>query len=575
MKMPSLKVIFAITLIAASSVGLYAATPPRPLRLSNPDGGEVRALVIGIDEYQHFRKLKGAAADAQDIDSSLKNMGIRDVTALLNAKADRASVLREISALVERTRANDTVILSIAGHGSQEPERTKGSQPDGMEDVFLLPGFEPTPAGSQQRILGSEFNHFIRQFELRGAKVIFVADACHGGGMVRDIDPRAAEMSFRQITGYTLAVDELKPVSNDGDSRSELDLDHTAFLAAVDRSTKAPEVRIPGIDGFRGALSYAFARAIEGNADVDHDGKVTLKELFTNIRQVVYQLSDQRQNVVTMSSPSRPDADVAFGLTRGVTLIQEGDKGRQPLASEQRTPMTPASPRLATAGSTPALLPSLKPAGVAREGAPIRLAALDGNSNYFPSLKLSESTFRAVLPTDNPDLIWDPVSHDVIAWGDVIAYGVDLADLPAVIERSMAIRTFKSMATQSPQVLRVSPDDRLRRSYDLVNIQLSDVAGRSVLLFNVSGDGSVQMLYPTGNDSPAAKSAELRVPLRVREPFGAEQLVAVTSQQPMPDLGKMLAQLNRRRASGQLVKSLERYLPSDARIGSIGFFTAP
>src|SRR6185437_7736272 len=165
-----------------------------------------------------------------------------------------------------------------------------------------------------------------------------------------------------------------------------------------------------------------------------------------------------------------------------------------------------------------------------------------------------ESTFRAVLPTDNPDLIWDPVSHDVIAWGDVIAYGVDLADLPAVIERSMA--------TQSPQVLRVSPDDRLRRSYDLVNIQLSDVAGRSVLLFNVSGDGSVQMLYPTGNDSPAAKSAELRVPLRVREPFGAEQLVAVTSQQPMPDLGKMLAQLNRRRASGQLVKSLERYLPS-------------
>jgi hypothetical protein len=574
-EMPSLKAIFVVTLIAASSVGLHAATPPAPLRLSNPDGGEVRALVIGIDEYQHFRKLKGAAADAQDIDSSLKNMGVRDVTALLNAEADRASVLREISALVERTKANDTVILSIAGHGSQEPERTKGSQPDGMEDVFLLPGFEPTPAGSQQRVLGSEFNHFIRQFELRGAKVIFVADACHGGGMVRDVDPRAAEMSFRQITGYTLAVDELKPVSNDSDARSELDLDHTVFLAAVDRSTKAPEVRIPGIDGLRGALSYAFARAIEGNADIDRDGKVTLKELFTNIRQVVYQLSDQRQNVVTMSSPSRTDADVAFGLTRGVTLIQEGDKGRQSPISGQRTSPIAASANLATAGSAPALLPSLKPAVVERESAPIRLAALDGNNKYFPGLKLSGSTFRAVQPTDNPDLIWDPVSHDVIAWGDVIAYGVDLADLPAVIERSAAIRTLKSMATQSPQVLRVSPDDHLRRSYDMVNIQLSDVAGRSVLLFNVSGDGSVQMLYPTGNDSPTAKSAELRVPLRVREPFGAEQLVAVTSQQPMPDLGKVLAQLNRQRASGQLVNSLERYLPADARIGSIGFFTAP
>jgi hypothetical protein len=31
--------------------------------------------------------------------------------------------------------------------------------PDGMQDVFLLPGFEPTAEGSQQRILGSEFNH--------------------------------------------------------------------------------------------------------------------------------------------------------------------------------------------------------------------------------------------------------------------------------------------------------------------------------------------------------------------------------------------------------------------------------
>jgi len=49
----------------------------------------------------------------------------------------------------------------------------------------------------------------------------------------------------------------------------------------------------------------------------------------------------------------------------------------------------------------------------------------------------------------------------------------------------------------------------------------------------------------------------------------------VTSQQSMTELGKVLLQLNHRRASGQLVKSLDRYLPSDARIGSVGFFTAP
>jgi hypothetical protein len=275
MRMPSWKTIWKFTtaLICAASIGLDSAGAASALQLSNPDGGEVRALVIGIDDYQHVRKLKGATADGHDIESSLRAMGVRDVTALIDGTADRSSVLREISALVERTKANDIVFLSIAGHGAQEPERIKGSQPDGMEDVFLLPGFEPTPAGSQQRILGSEFNHFIRQFELRGASVIFVADTCHGGGMVRDIDPRAAEMSFRQVSNYTLLVDELKPVSDPSDPRSELDLDRTVFLAAVDHTAKAPEVRIPGVDGLRGALSYAVARAIEGNADSDHDGR--------------------------------------------------------------------------------------------------------------------------------------------------------------------------------------------------------------------------------------------------------------------------------------------------------------
>lgn len=564
------KIILTMAFVAASGLLPGGAKAASTLQLSNPDGGEVRALVVGIDDYQHVRKLKGATADARDIDSSLKAMGVRDVTALINEQAERSNVLREISALVARTKNNDIVFLSIAGHGAQEPERIKGSQPDGMEDVFLLPGFEPTPTGSQQRILGSEFNHFIRQFELRGAKVIFVADTCHGGGMVRDIDPRAAEMSFRQIPNYTLLVDELKPVSDQGDPRSELDLDHTAFLAAVDRNTKAPEVRVPGIDGLRGALSYAVARAIEGNADADHDGKVTLKELFANIRQVVYQLSDQRQNVVTVTSPNlSPDTDVAFGLTRGVTLIQGPIEGPQP--SAQPSPAVSQT----TVSTTPIPSPGPNPPIVERVNAPIRLAALDGKTSYFPGLKSRDSTFQAVQPTDNPDLIWDPASHDVIAWGDVIAYGVDLADLPTVIERTAAIRTLKGMATRSPQIMRVSPDDRLHHNDQTINIDLSEVAGRAVVLFNVSGDGTIQMLYPVGSDVSPARSADLRLPLRVREPFGAEQIIAVTSQQRMPDFEKVLQQLNRRRASGPAIKALERYMPTDARVGSVGFFTAP
>jgi hypothetical protein len=534
------------------------ATPPLAastldsLRLQNPDGGAVRSLIIGIDVYQHVRQLKGAVADALDIEKSLRSMGIGDVTTLINAGASRENIMQAIKDLVQRTGPNDLIVLSIAGHGAQEPETVKGSEPDGIENVFLLPGFELTARGSKQRILGSEFNHFIRQFESRGAKVLFVADTCHGGGLAREIDPRAEEMSFRQVPTYTLLVDALKPVTDDQESLTDLDLDKTTFLAAVDRNTKAPEIRIPGIDGFRGALSYAVARAFEGSADDNHDGKVTLKELFANVRQVVYQLSDQRQNIVTKTSPGRPiDRDVVYQLARGITSPGEilPKPGLQAPSDVQDSPAVP------------------------RAQAPIRLAALDGRTGYFANLKPRDVMIEIVRPIDNPDLIWDPNSHDVIAWGDVVAYNVDSSDLASVIDRTAAVRELKKISAKAPQLLRLTAGDEQHHNDDMVQIELSDVAQRSIVLVNVSGDGTIQLLYPLGTDQNTASS--FQISLRVREPFGADQVIAITSTDRLSELEQMVSELNRRRAPGALIKSMMRYMPADVRVGSIGIFTAP
>jgi hypothetical protein len=553
--------------VLALMAGTAFANPSPLLYLANPDGGTIRALVIGIDAYQHVRPLKGSVADARDIEGALRSMGTADVVTLIDGEANRANILQTISALVQRTNANDQIILSIAGHGAQEPETIKGSEPDGMQDVFLLPGFEPTAEGSKQRILGSEFNHFIRQFELRGAKVLFVADTCHGGGMARSVDPRAAEMSYRQVPTYTLTVDKLTPVTNASDPVTDLDLDHTIFLAAVDRNTKAPEVKIPSIEGLRGALSYAVARALEGNADADHDGKITLKELFTNVRQVVYQLSDQRQNIVTKASPGVPvDRDVMFQLTRGLTLPSTTATSQQVALANTNPPADKPAAAPAAAGTDAAANKSLLP---------IRLAPLDGNAKGFPAINSRETSVEIVQPLDNPDLIWDPKSRDVISWGDVIAYKVDPRDLVAVVDRTAAIRELKRIATKSPQALRVAPDDSQHHNNEPVQIELSEVAGRSVILFDISGDGTIQMLYPIGSDEAPTQQGSLRLPLRVREPFGAEQVVAVSTTQRLVDLEQALLQLNRRKAPGQMIKVMAKYLPTDARVGSIGFFTAP
>ena len=315
----------------------------QPVALFAPEEGQIRALLIGIDAYRYVRPLKGAVSDARDIEGALRRSGINDLTVLVDQQASRDAVIGAIEGLVQRTTRGDLVMISIAGHGAQEPERVKGSQPDGMDTVFLLPDFATTTAGSRQRIIGTEFNHFLKRFEDRGARVLFIADTCHGGGLTRDVDPRAGEISYRQVPLYRIPNDAHVPISTGSEAfLTELDFEKTAFLAAVDRKTKAPEVRIPGVSGYRGALSYALARALEGAADTDRDGKVTLKELFGYVRQVVYQLSDQRQNAVTLNSPHRSiDREVAFQMTRAVKIVDAAPEAKPAPASPRPRPPSP------------------------------------------------------------------------------------------------------------------------------------------------------------------------------------------------------------------------------------------
>jgi hypothetical protein len=268
-----------------------------------------------------------------------------------------------------------------------------------------------------------------------------------------------------------------------------------------------------------------------------------------------------------MTSPSQsPETSVLFDLTRGIALVSPSSgssavSSPPPLPSDAVTAVGPAQ------SAAPALPPVLEK--------PIRLAALDGKLSYFPGVKSKDVAVETVRPTDNPDLIWDPTSHDVIAWGDVIAYNVSPADLVTVVERTAAIRDFKRFSTRSPQVMRVFPDDRQYRSGQTVEIDLSDVKARGLIVFNVSGDGTIQMLYPNRSDQSPVPSARMRIPLRVREPFGAEQVVAITSQERLVDLEQILAQADQRRASSQVIRALQRYISPDTRIGSVGFFTAP
>jgi hypothetical protein len=84
----------------------------------------------------------------------------------------------------------------------------------------------------------------------------------------------------------------------------------------------------------------------------------------------------------------------------------------------------------------------------------------------------------------------------------------------------------------------------------------------------------VQTLYPVGSDPAVLKTSTYRFPVQVREPFGADQIVVITSEQRLSALEQVMRQLDRRRSPMQVLRMVERYGPADARIGSIGLFTA-
>jgi uncharacterized caspase-like protein len=561
----------AISLVLATSAVLtWDGGAMAQERRLQPPAGEARALVVGIDAYQFEPPLKGAVADAHDIESALRHSGVTDVGSLLDAAADRASIMRSLNGLLSRSGPGDLVILSIAGRGAQEAAHFQNSPADTKEDVLILAGFNPnTAAGSQQRILGSEFNHLIKQFALKGAQVLFIADAAYSGGLSRNVDPRAAEVSYRQASPYAIAQDTLQPISTADDvSLDGSGLARATILAAGERTAAAPEVRIPGEAGLRGALSYAVARALEGAADQDLDGHVTKDELIRYVSQVTYQLSDQRQHVPVQASSSSGGGEVLYGRTRGVVLLdpQPRPEARPP----QLSPSTPAPP---VAGPS-------KPAASAPERPvpaldPVRVAVLGDQTELLKAVQPKEANFQPVTVSENPDLVWDPVTLEVVTNGDVVARQINREELPGVIDRIAAINGFKRLATKAPQTVRVLPNDKVYSRGSRIEVQVTGVAQRALLLFNIAGDGTVQTLYPIGSDQPIVTTPDFKFSVVVREPFGVDQVVAVTSAQRLSDLEQVLKVWNQQKTPVEVYRLVERYAPPDARIGAASLYTSP
>ena len=497
---------------------------------------ETRAIVIGIDNYRNLPRLRGAVNDAEDIAGALRRTGVADLTELLDAEASRDRILAAWDGALARAAAGDRIILSYAGHGAQEPEHVPGSEADGKDEVLLLAGFAASGPGTRERLIDDEIGAWFAAAAAKQVEVVFVADACHSGTLTRAV-ATDIDATYRVAPDYTIDDDELTLDTGNAAGDSENAAANVTYLGAAQDNEKVPEVVLPDAAGqrvARGALSYLFARALDGQADADSDGAVSRTELFDFVRENARLLSDSRQTPNLLSEAPE----------RGVVLAKVGDDHSIPLE----------------AASGPVMVAL---AGRAMPQAESTLRDIDG-----VVASTGEST---------ADVIWDAENGRLFSGsGDLLADAVTTEALPHYLAKVRAVRQLGALARLHTMKARLRPDDQAHRQGDAVALELADPPYPYLTLFDLANDGTLFQLFPRAGEDPNWSEREDSIEFTASPPFGADHLVAIATPQPMPDMVGKLALLDGKYAADRVVELVARALQGkDYAMVLQASFTAP
>lgn len=486
-------------------------------------GGAIRAVVIGIDTYKNpdvAPPLRGAVADAEDIARSLRTAGVSDLVVLTESAATRAAVLKALGEIEQRATAKDLIVLTFAGHGGRQPERVPGSEPDGLDEIFILWGYDFIGRGAEEYVLDDEMRIWLERLSKRAGHVVFLADSCFGGGMTKQIDPRITPLPVRALPQRPPAK---APVNLSGAAQipkrdnATSEWSNISFIAAVDDATPAMEVWAPGEPTPRGAASYAFARAVAGKADLegDRDGLTTRRELFAYVRRQIRRVSSDRQYPIT--EPRRQ-------ATANTPVFRSGRLTEPERRPPAQSPLPSASAKVASRGA---------------------------------------------------ELVQDSKTGDIIdASGAVVAYSKSAAAFETAQLRLSAYRSLQALSDGRGLDLDISPPDRDFKIGDRFTLTAADgVYGQYLILIDLAGDGTVQYLFPRGRVDPYWDRDSLVQDIQVSEPPGADTLVLIATSERRVALELALSGLDGKVQPMALVDELTRQLGPDDRIGLATYTT--
>jgi len=509
--------------------------------LAGPAHAERYALLIGVSDYEYpaFRNLEGPVYDVEALKTVLiRQWGFRaeNISTLVNAQANRDSVLQALRQLHNRSQPGDHLFIYFSGHGTSRQD-PNSYLPLPYTSGALVPwDFQPrgTPQEQLQRLIVGRWDlRPLLEALDRGNRKVFVAfDTCFSGQAVRG---KSNGLTARYIPlppspANAPAAPELGSFGSHAQSQEPYPYRHVFFVSAATEAEQAVDIKTanlachPTLDGrAHGAFTDALLRILTGalKADTDHDGRLSYRELHQALRGFM-----DRQ---------------PYGQTPYALPIVEQDKDALGLESVLDWNAAPA------AGS-------YQPPG---EALRVRVSP-----ELAPLREELRSVAGVVLVQDCPDLILRALDGDI----QLITAGGDLLVQQPAGLASQVLQRIRQQAWLRTQFADPNPAQQFNVTLDLSGLRQGGVAfaGEAIsfmvssereayiLLLNIDPHGTIHVTYPYDESelAPVAARRALQLPgetpgdkIRITPPLGTEYMAVVAFAQLSPEQRELLRRL--------------------------------
>jgi WD40 repeat protein len=246
----------------------------RQVRIPQPGKGRRIALIVGVSKYADSSiDLAYADADAKSLYAYLTSPALgpaafrpQDVQLLLNEKATVANITTGLREFLHQAREDDFVLFFFAGHGAADPNNLK--------ELYLL-AYDTSP----QKIAGTGLlMRHVREAisDIEARDVLILTDACHSAGM-------AASKGQRGLADNAVNQSFLEKML------------HSSGGLAILTASEAAQVSLEDAKIHHGVFTEFLLRALQGEADANHDQIVTLGEIMEYVRDNVKRTTAGRQ----------------------------------------------------------------------------------------------------------------------------------------------------------------------------------------------------------------------------------------------------------------------------------------